>query len=280
MTASILLDDDDITWLNGYAAEVCDAFRAEFRAAEVRFTGWQPLLLRFTEAVDCVLHSGRRYFSAVDEAHNELCVASAILGNPNPRIARLEYEPPLPGCAKSIDFGATAEDGVIVYVDVKTIKPVAKDRWDQYERAHQEQWLPANVRVALSRDWLGGEIWHSMFTARGRMLEYALELEGKIAEAKLAGDSMATRDSVQGGAERLLADIREIKAALAEGDPDEQRHLRWLLKGIHRKVTGHRVWLESLREDPRAGSEIEEQIALFAMIEHECRVNDGRERPA
>lgn len=189
MTASILLDDDDITWLNGYATEVCDAFRAEFRAAEVRFTSWQPLLLRFTEAVDYVLHSGRRYFSAVDEAHNELCVASAILGNPNPRIARLEYEPPLPGCAKSIDFGTTAEDGVIVYVDVKTIKPVAKDRWDQYERAHQEQWLPANVRVVLSRDWLGGEIWHSMFTARGRMLEYALELEGKIAEAKLAGDS-------------------------------------------------------------------------------------------
>jgi hypothetical protein len=91
---------------------------------------------------------------------------------------------------------------------------------------------------------------------------------------------MATRDKVQGGAERLLADIREIKAALAEeDDPDEQRHLRWLLKGIHRKVTRHRVWLESLRDDPRTGSELEEQIALFVMIEHECRVNEERERP-
>ena len=92
---------------------------------------------------------------------------------------------------------------------------------------------------------------------------------------------MATRDKVQRGAERLLADVREIKAALAEeDDPDEQRHLRWLLKGIHRKVTRHRVWLESLRDDPRAGSELEAQIALFVMIEHECRVDGERQRPA
>jgi hypothetical protein len=94
--------------------------------------------------------------------------------------------------------------------------------------------------------------------------------------------AMATGDNnVQRGAERLLADIREIKAALAEeDDPDEQRHLRWLLKGIHRKVTRHRVRLESLRDDPRAGSELEAQIALFVIIEHECRVDEERERPA
>ncbi|HJS92150.1 MAG TPA: hypothetical protein VJ738_19445 [Steroidobacteraceae bacterium] len=92
---------------------------------------------------------------------------------------------------------------------------------------------------------------------------------------------MATRDKLQDGAERLLADIREIKAALAEeDDPDEQRHLKWLVKGIHRKVTRHRVWLESLREDARASSELEAQIALFVMIEHECRANEERERPA
>jgi hypothetical protein len=91
---------------------------------------------------------------------------------------------------------------------------------------------------------------------------------------------MATRDKVQDGAERLLADIRGIKAALdEEDDPDGQRHLRWLLKGIHRKVTKHRVWLESLRDDPRAGSELEDQIALFVMIEHECGVKEQRERP-
>lgn len=92
---------------------------------------------------------------------------------------------------------------------------------------------------------------------------------------------MATGDKMQRGAERLLADIREIKAALAEeDDPDEQRHLRRLLRGIRRKVTGHRGWLKSLRKDPRAGSDLEAQIALFVMLEHECRLEEPRERPA
>lgn len=184
MAASIPLDDDDLAWLNGYAAEVCDTFGLEFSAAENRLARWKILLQRFTEAVDQVLKNGRGHFRAVDESHNELCVASAILTDPKPRIVHLEYEPPLFACAKSIDFRATAEDGTILYVDVKTIRPAAKDRWDQYEKAHQEQWLPGNVHVVLSKDWLGGELWHSMFAARGRMLEYTLELEAKIAEAK------------------------------------------------------------------------------------------------
>lgn len=92
---------------------------------------------------------------------------------------------------------------------------------------------------------------------------------------------MAMEDKIQRGAERLLAEIREIKAALAEeDDPDEQRHLKRLLKGIRRKVIGHRAWLESLRADPRAGSDLEAQIALFVMLEHECGLDEPRERPA
>ncbi len=189
MASSIPLDNDDIAWFNGYASEVRGTFGAEFSAAEDRFARWKPMLQRFAEAVDHVLKNGRGYFSAVDEAHNELCVASAILVNSTPRIVRLDYEPPLPGCAKSIDFRATAEDETTFYVDVKTIKPVARDRWEQYEKAQQERWLPENVHVALRKDWLGGEIWHSMFTARGRMLEYTLELEGKITQAKLGGSN-------------------------------------------------------------------------------------------
>ncbi len=190
MAISIPLDNDAIAWLNGYASDVRDTYGAEFSAAEDRFARWRPLLRRFTDAVDYVLQNGRGHFSAVNETHNELCIASAILANPNPRIVRLDYEPPLPGCAKSIDCRATAEDGTIFCVEVKTIKPAAKDRWEQYEKAQQEQWLPGNVHVVLSSEWLGGEIWHSMFAARGRMLEYTLELEGKIAQAKLGGDNI------------------------------------------------------------------------------------------
>jgi hypothetical protein len=189
MAGSIPLDEDDITWLNSYAEEVCETFGAEFRDAADRFALWKRLLQRFVQAVDSVRTHGRGYFNAVDEAHNELCIASAILASPNRRIARLDYEPPLPDCAKSIDFRAAAEDGTSIYVDVKTIKPAAIDRWDQYQKARQEQWLPEDVHVALSKDWLGGELWHSSLAARGRMLEYTLELEAKIAAAKLSAEN-------------------------------------------------------------------------------------------
>jgi hypothetical protein len=184
------LTDDDIAWIKSYAEEVTAVFTAEFREAGDRFKQWQPLLDRLAQAVDAVATNGRSYFRAVDEAHNELCIASAILSNPDPKIIRLEYEPPLPGCAKSIDFRATAESGAVYYVDVKTIKPGSKDRWQQYVRAVNEKWLPKDVSVILSKQWLGGELWHYMFTARGRMLEYALELENKIAEATLAGENV------------------------------------------------------------------------------------------
>ncbi len=187
MSSGTPLADDRVEWLKCYAAEVHEAFEAEFTGAGDRFRQGQRLLSRFAAAVDTVLKNGASYFRAVDEAHNELCIASAILANPNQTICNLDYEPPLPGCAKSIDFRATAESGVVYYIDVKTIKPESKDRWEQYEKAVKEEWLPKDVRVVLSKEWLGGELWHHMFTARGRMLEYALELENKIAEGGFAG---------------------------------------------------------------------------------------------
>src|ERR1035437_3150565 len=97
---------------------------------------------RFTEAVTAVLNHGFSKFSAVEEAHNELCIAATLLANENPRFARLDYEPQHEGSAQSIDFRATTEDGLTVYVDVKTIQPKAKDRWDQFERANEEKWFP------------------------------------------------------------------------------------------------------------------------------------------
>jgi hypothetical protein len=42
-----------------------------------------------------------------------------------------------------------------------------------------------NVELLFSKEWLGGELWHNTFAARGRTLEYTLELEQKIAECKL-----------------------------------------------------------------------------------------------
>ena len=180
------LTADDLDWLKTYAADVTDTFAREFGAAIDRFKEGQILLDRFNATIESVVKSGRAHFSSVDEAHNELCMASAVLGNGALKFSRLQYEPTLPGCARTIDSRAYAENGETVYVDVKTIKPQSKDRWDQFEKANKEGWFPENVIVGISEEWMGGEIWHSWFAARGRMLEYTLELERKIAEGKLA----------------------------------------------------------------------------------------------
>lgn len=186
MCAEQPLRQEDLEWMAAYATEVVTAFQARFESASDRFKTWQPLLERFSSAIEAVKVNGRSFFRAVDEAHNELCIASSLLENRDPSFTLLEYEPPLRGCSKSIDFRATTDAGVTVYVDVKTIKPLAKDRWEQFERAQAEGWFPQNVSVVLSKEWLGGELWHNMFAARGRMLEYSLELEQKIAEGKLS----------------------------------------------------------------------------------------------
>jgi hypothetical protein len=177
------LTEDDLKWLEQYRTHVIEAFTPIFAEAAGRFPDGERLLRRFNEALDSV-RSGAS-FRAVDEAHNELCIAKALLASTKPRFSALAYEPRLPGCAKSIDFRASSDDGCIVFVDVKTIKPDAKDRWEQFERALKEGWFPENVTVAVSKEWMGGEIWHQMFAARARMLEYTMELEGKIRDCGL-----------------------------------------------------------------------------------------------
>jgi hypothetical protein len=188
-TAVVKRTTDEFEWAKSYAAEVQKTFGQEFEAAADRFKNGQTLLDRFNAAIETVLKNGRGHFRAVDEAHNELCIASALLSNKQLKFVRLEYEPPLPGCARTIDFRATADNGQIAYVDVKTIRPEDTDRWDQFERARREGWFPENVIVGISQQWLGGEIWHAGFAARARMLEYSLEPEQKIQEAGLQADN-------------------------------------------------------------------------------------------
>jgi hypothetical protein len=181
------LTEDQIAWLEEYRAEVVKAFTAVFAEAADRFRDGERLLCRFNEAVDAVLSGSS--FRAVDEAHNELCVAKELLDNTKPRFSSLAYEPPLPGCARTIDFRAVASEGSTLHVDLKTIKPEDKDRWEQFEKAVKEDWFPENINLVLSKEWMGGEIWHWMFAARSRFLEYTLELESKIRESGLKGQA-------------------------------------------------------------------------------------------
>ncbi len=184
------LDTDDIAWINGYAAEVRDQFSTEFGAAEDRFARWRFLLRRFTDTVDYVLKNGRGYFSAVDEAHNEQCIASAILANPNPRIVRLDYEPPLPDCAKSIDLsrGRGGWNDFFTWT-LRRSSPVAKDRWSNMKRHRKSNGFRRMCALCFPKiGWAARSGTRCLPHVEG-MLEYALELEAKIAQAKLGGDN-------------------------------------------------------------------------------------------
>lgn len=177
------IDDADIAWLQAYQVSTLDHFRPRFDAYAPRFAHGEALLSRHSAAIQEVIRQGRAQFRAVDETHNEICVADAVLSDSSTGNATLLYEPPLPNTDKTIDFVLREADGRLTLVDVKTIKPQPRDRWDQYERAIKEGWLPKNVQFILEHEWQGGELWHTAYTSRSRFLEHALELEAKLDSA-------------------------------------------------------------------------------------------------
>lgn len=89
MTSDKSMNDEEIEWLNAYANEVLTVFRTRFESASERFRSPLPLLERFKFAINAVKENGGSVFRAVDEAHNELCIASAILENKEPRFTLL-----------------------------------------------------------------------------------------------------------------------------------------------------------------------------------------------
>ena len=103
-TISRPIDDADIAWLYEYEAATRDHFEPRFSAYHPRFAHGDRLLERYSVAIQEVIKQGRAHFHAVDEAHNEICVADAILSDPSTGESKLLYEPPLPNTDKTIDF--------------------------------------------------------------------------------------------------------------------------------------------------------------------------------
>jgi hypothetical protein len=174
---------EDVAWVSSYADRVRVAYERVFASEKDRFQHGSLLLDRFQRAIDEVLTRGRGNFSSVDEAHNEICIAAALLAHTSPRFSNLAYEPTLPNTKKTIDFRAETDHSEVLFVDVKSIMPSPhKDGWPRYERAVRDGWLDENS-LDLEKESLGGELSHSRFTSRERFLEYTLELESKITES-------------------------------------------------------------------------------------------------
>jgi hypothetical protein len=145
-----------------------------------RLTGIESCLERFRSSVEALRQQRTgAALAAVEEYHNELCVAEELLLFDEPPFSLIEYEPLLPNADGRIDFRAT-NDHSVWFVEVMTIHPELKDRWDQYQRVVEAGHITDNVTIHFDRQWMGGELWHQKFSARAKMLEYSLELEGRI----------------------------------------------------------------------------------------------------
>jgi hypothetical protein len=99
------MNSDEIEMIEGYRAAVVKTFAEVFAAEAGRFPEGQRLLRRFNEAV--VYAMAGSPLSAMSEAHNEMCVARALLLNTKPRFSTLAYEAALQGCAKPLTSAAS-----------------------------------------------------------------------------------------------------------------------------------------------------------------------------
>ena len=168
--------------IEDYADAVRTYFMSVLANSGIELTGAKYLLARFEEALSELWAHGRGHFHKVDEAHNEICVAANLLSSKNEDFLRIDYEPPLGATNQTIDFVAYSRHKRKLFVDVKTIAPRRFDRWGQYRELRGK--LQKGTDIALSRNWLGGELWHDAFASRSRVLEYTLELEEKITALK------------------------------------------------------------------------------------------------
>jgi hypothetical protein len=178
------LEPEAIEWVNSYASMVRITYSSLFAVEAQRFSQGSLLIDRFQLAVDQLLERGRGNFKAVDEAHNEICVAAELLAYANPRLSSLAYEPPLPNTGKTIDFRADVEQHT-VFVDVKNVRPSPEDGWPRYQRFVRNGLLD-DTALDITKECGGGELSHNKFTSREKFLEYTLELEGKIAESTIS----------------------------------------------------------------------------------------------
>jgi hypothetical protein len=154
------------------------------------FPSNQNLLSRYQNAYNTCYNRGSFYLSQFMEAHNEICVAVALLQD-DKSVKRLEYEPPLSYTDRRFDFLIERNDDKRFWIEVKSVRPKQLDAWNKFTSIKDRRLLSDNTEVILPQEFHGGEVWHDMEAGRSRMLEYSIQTEEKI---RLAGTEV--RDDI------------------------------------------------------------------------------------
>ncbi len=168
---------DDPVLVSALVDHVRATTGAYLNASAKRLTRYSHLLGGFSEAV--AAWEDRRVPNArqITEKVNELFIAKRFLQDPLCR--HLEYEPPVPGTGKTIDFLFHTTDRNRIFYDVKTVCPDDRDALGRYEKAKREGWFTPGTELVLAGEW-SGELAHHQFASREKFLDHTLELEEKI----------------------------------------------------------------------------------------------------
>jgi hypothetical protein len=117
------------------------------------------------------------------ERINELAVAKILADDPN-LTGSITYEPDILSAGRKIDFVSDRGDDNL-YTEVKTVHPDIADTeaaWDKY--VERRKLHPQNADFVAHKDWMGGKLYGNTFASRARFLEYTLDFETRLAEAK------------------------------------------------------------------------------------------------
>lgn len=150
-----------------------------------RFPSNGSMLARYRRAFETCFERGPSSLNQFMEAHNEVCVAVALLQADNGEaVCRLEYEPPLCTTDRRFDFFIQRNDNKRLWIEVKSIRPERRDAWSQFTSIKNRELLSERTEIIIFQGLGGGELWHDWMAGRSKMLEYCLQTEEKI---KLAG---------------------------------------------------------------------------------------------
>lgn len=118
---------------------------------------------------------------------NELTVAKVLADDKGLR-GPITYEPNMLPSGRKIDFVADRlRDNV--YIEVKTVHPeIADGEKSRADYVKRRKLHPANADFIAHKDWMGGQVYGNTFASRSRFLEYTMDYEERLAEAKKVKD--------------------------------------------------------------------------------------------
>jgi|HubBroStandDraft_6_1064221.scaffolds.fasta_scaffold554835_1 hypothetical protein len=173
--------------MDEYTIQLIDNARSLYKdivvGANSRITRGQRLWDLFEQAVKVCSVDAKSGDRQLGERINELAVAKSLAEDKGLQ-GTITYEPELLPDGRKIDFVADrGHDNA--YIEVKTVHPDIADTevaWENYLKRRKLH--PPNADFVTKKDWMGGRIYGNTFASRSRFLDYTLDFETRLAEAK------------------------------------------------------------------------------------------------